>query len=169
MPTRQTSSASSSVTIPMRIEVVGAECFVPSPMARQLESWAGAAVRFLGAAGEVRAKLVGDERMAAAHLEHCGEPGTTDVITFDLAAGAAVTGGALDADLLVCIDEARRQSAARGIPLEHELLLYIVHGVLHCLGHDDHDDDAAIAMHAREDEVFRALGLEPAYSAPGRG
>lgn len=108
--------------------------------------------------GELCIALVDDNRMAAEHLAHCGIPGTTDVLTFDM---SDETGGGLDADLLLCLDEAARQSSARGHPIEHELLLYLVHGVLHCVGYDDHDEASAQRMHAREDEVFRELGLVP--------
>lgn len=118
------------------------------------------------AGSEVRARIVADAEMADAHERYKGVPGTTDVLTFDLSA----PGGPLDADLLVCRDEAARQAAARGIPTVQELLLYIVHGMLHCLGHDDLTDEAAAAMHAREDEVLSAIGVGPTYAAaPVRG
>jgi len=50
-------------------------------------------------------------------------------------------------------------------PLRRELLLYVVHGVLHCLGMDDHDEAAAAAMHRVEDAVLTAIGVGPVYSA----
>ena len=89
--------------------------------------------------GQLSVKIVGDDEMARAHETHKDRPGTTDVLTFDLSAGEAP----LDADLLVCADEARRQALARGHLLEQEVLLYVVHGVLHCTGYDD--DNAAAA------------------------
>lgn len=123
-----------------------------------------AALRALGTRGEVRVRVVDDGAMAAAHERYAGTPGPTDVLTWDLGAGGRE---ALDCDLLVCVDEARRQAAARGHGVERELLLYIVHGVLHCLGHDDHDAASAAAMHAREDEVLEAIGVGATYAPPG--
>lgn len=120
---------------------------------------AGVVLGPLGLRGEVRARLVDDAEMSDAHLRWSGVPGTTDVLTFDLAEGAGARGGALDVDLLLCVDEARRQAAARELPAERELLLYLVHGVLHCLGHDDHDEDAAARMHAEEDRLLEAAGI----------
>lgn len=122
----------------------------------------------LGLRGELTIALIDDSRMAAAHEAHCGEAGTTDVITFDHTRGEGAATGRLDAELLVCMDEARRAAAARGLPVEHELLLYVIHGVLHCLGHDDHDPAAAAAMHRREDEILAALGLPAVFAAPRR-
>jgi probable rRNA maturation factor len=122
------------------------------------------ALRTLRARGEVRALIVDDARMSEAHARYAGVGGTTDVLTFDLSGGD----GHLDADLLVCIDEARRQGEALGHEPERELLLYILHGVLHCLGHDDHDEDRARRMHEEEDRVLTAIGVGPVY-APGGG
>jgi probable rRNA maturation factor len=113
----------------------------------------------LGVVGEVRVRVVGDGEMAAAHLAHCGVAGTTDVITMDLRDGAGAGDREIDADLLVCVDEAARQAAARGIALAHELTLYVVHGVLHCLGFDDHDEAGFALMHAEEDRVLGAIGV----------
>jgi probable rRNA maturation factor len=67
------------------------------------------------------------------------------------------------------VDEAGRQSAVRGHTVEQELLLYVVHGVLHCLGHDDHDPDAAARMHAEEDRVLAAVGVGVTYARGAGG
>jgi probable rRNA maturation factor len=145
-----------------RIEVLG------GPWGERMAPLARSASMVLGSAGlrgEARARVVGDDEMAAAHERHTGVPGTTDVLTFDLADEP----GVIDADLLICADEAARQGAARGLPVEHELLLYIVHGVLHCAGYDDHDEPSASVMHEREDELLRAMGLGAVYAARGDG
>ena len=124
------------------------------------------ATRGVCAGGTVRVRIVDDEEMADAHEEFCGVTGTTDVITFDLACGESANGVELDVDLLVCVDVARREALKRRHTVEIELALYTLHGVLHALGYDDRDERSYERMHAREDEVFRALGLEDAF---GRG
>lgn len=126
------------------------------------------AVETLGCGGEVRVKVIGDEEMAAAHVRYSGVEGTTDVLTFDLADGGAARGEPLDVDIFVCVDEARRRGAELGHDLERELLLYVVHGVLHCLGHDDHDEAGYAKMHALEDEVLAAIGVGATFD-PTRG
>ncbi len=128
-----------------------------------------AAIRHLGLRGQVRVRVVGDAEMAAAHLEFCDVEGTTDVLTFDMSSERDADGRpVLDVDILACADEAARQGAARGHSLERELLLYIVHGLMHCLGHDDHDEAAAAAMHAEEDRVLTAIGVGATYGVPER-
>jgi probable rRNA maturation factor len=63
------------------------------------------------------------------------------------------------------VDEARRQAAGRALPVERELLLYCVHGVLHCLGYDDHDDAEYVRMHAEEDRILEAIGVGRTFAA----
>lgn len=146
------------------VEVSDGTRLVDVEILRWLESRAEAAAAWLGLGGEVRARLIGDEEMSRRHLDHCGVAGTTDVITFDLGS----VGSEVDVDLLVCVDEAGRQAAGRGTGLDRELLLYIVHGLLHCLGHDDHEEGEAAAMHRREDEILSAIGVGPVYGVASR-
>ncbi|MEL6499230.1 MAG: rRNA maturation RNase YbeY [Planctomycetota bacterium] len=112
--------------------------------------------------GEARVRVIDDAHMAAAHQRYKNVPGTTDVLTFDLAGDPSEP---LDADVLVCIDEAERQAAERGIPVAHELLLYVTHAVLHCSGFNDDTEANAAAMHGREDELLTAVGVGPVYAA----
>ncbi len=119
--------------------------------------------------GQVRVRLVDDQAMSDAHARYCGLNSTTDVLTFDLAHGEPIENKVLDTDLFVCIDEAARQAAARTHPVGHEALLYILHGVLHCLGYDDQDDESFARMHAREDELLDESGYGRVYSRETSG
>jgi len=90
------------------------------------------------------------------------------VISVDLTGGRALEVG-VDADLLVCVDEARRQAGSRGHGVLEELVLYVLHGVLHGLGHDDAGAGEAVAMHGEEDRVLRSIGLGAVYGVGGDG
>lgn len=149
-----------------RVEVIDPGCRLAREKAEWLETTGRAALGVLGKCGEVRVRVVGDGEMAAAHEKYSGVAGTTDVLTFDLGEGEAEE---LDTDILVCVDEATRQAGLRGHAVEHELLLYVVHGVLHCLGHDDHDPEAAARMHAEEDRVLEAVGVGVTYARGAGG
>lgn len=134
----------------------------------ELRRQAEAAARWLNAHGEVRVRLVEDREMSAAHERYAGVAGTTDVLTFDLREPGAPA-NLFDVDILACVDEARRQGDLRRHGAERELLLYIVHGLLHCLGHDDHDPAAYARMHALEDRVLEAIGVGRVFAAPAAG
>ena len=118
------------------------------------------------AGGSLRAKVIDDGQMAIAHERHSGIAGPTDILTFDLRQNPS---DPLDTDLLIDIDEAGRQAAARGHTLESELLLYIIHGTLHCLGFDDHDDAQFTQMHALEDQVLATIGVGPVFARDDQG
>src|SRR5690606_17671934 len=138
---------------------------------RWLAETSRSAAAALGATGEVRVRIVDDAEMDRAHRQYKGIAGTTDVLTFDLSdhqpgdAGTPVR----VAHIRVCADEAARQAAKRAVDLRTELLLYIVHGMLHCLGHDDLTPEDAAAMHRREDEVLTAIGVGPVYAREESG
>lgn len=102
--------------------------------------------------------IVDDAVMSQYHLDYCDIPGTTDVLTFDLRDPSENDAQPIG-DLLLCIDEAKRQAAERGHATREELLLYAVHGLMHLLGEDDHDEQAYAAMHAREDALLEAIGV----------
>ncbi|MCZ7526957.1 MAG: rRNA maturation RNase YbeY [Acidimicrobiia bacterium] len=57
-------------------------------------------------------------------------------------------------DVVVCPAVARRQAAERGIPLDDELALLVVHGVLHLLNYDHVEEREAEAMRQRERELL---------------
>lgn len=109
-------------------------------------------------------RLVDDAEMIRQHARHLDDPTTTDVLTFELSDEAD---GPIDAALILCVDEAARQSAERGHTVERELLLYVLHGLLHCAGHDDHDDEPCRRMHAEEDRLLTLIGVGPTFGAAG--
>jgi probable rRNA maturation factor len=116
--------------------------------------------------GRLDVTLLDDVTMGRLHQDHCGDPSPTDVITFDLAdppSDRSAPRTRVEGDLVVGRDVAIRQADARGHEAREELLLYAVHGLLHLLGEDDHDDAAYQQMHRREDELLTAMGLGPLF------
>jgi probable rRNA maturation factor len=108
-------------------------------------------------------EVVDDAEMDRLHRAHSGVPGTTDVLTFL----QSEPGEPIDADVALCLDEARRQAAEFGHAAERELLLYAVHALLHCAGHDDHDPAAFERMHAEEDRILEAIGVGATFRPDG--
>jgi probable rRNA maturation factor len=51
------------------------------------------------------------------------------------------------------------QAASRGHDVQVELVLYVIHGLLHLCGYDDHTESGAAAMRERERHYLRLLGL----------
>ena len=109
--------------------------------------------------------FLNDAAMADLHGQFMDSPTTTDVMTFpielDRHRRLAASG-----EVYVCIPEARRQAKARGTPVEREVLLYALHGVLHLCGFDDRTERDYRRMHRREDQILTELGVGPVFAPP---
>ena len=102
--------------------------------------------------------LVGAAEMARINARFLGHAGATDVITFDYADPADRKAGlALLGEILVCVDEAVTQARRFRTTWTSELARYIIHGLLHLEGFDDHRPAARQRMKREEDRRLRAL------------
>ena len=103
---------------------------------------------------EVDVAVVGAAKMAALNRRYLRRAGPTDVLSFDLSRDEDA---ALSAEIVVCGDLAVREAAKRRWGRQRELMLYVVHGLLHLLGYDDDTAASAERMHAREEELLEAF------------
>lgn len=94
---------------------------------------------------EIDVILVSDKRIAQIHRQFMNEPGPTDVITFQ------------HGEIVISIETAKRQARRFGTTLEHELRLYLVHGLLHLHGFDDKTAAGAAEMKRVQERLVRAL------------
>lgn len=84
------------------------------------------------ASGELSLVFLTDAALAQLHADFLGDPGTTDVITFE---GNPALGTA--GEICVSADTAAAYAREHGRNFSEELTLYLVHGWLHLAGHDD--------------------------------
>lgn len=105
--------------------------------------------------GQITIALVGDDDMAALHARYLNDPTTTDVLTFDLRDDT--TTPELEGEIAVCVDMARRQARVYRVTVAAEVLRYVIHGVLHLLGYDDHAPADRRRMRREEDRVLALL------------
>lgn len=82
------------------------------------------------------------------------DPNPTDVLTFDLRDDDS---DAIEGEIVVSVDTARYQADHRGLDLRDELLRYVIHGVLHLNGLDDHTTAGRRQMRKAENDVLRTL------------
>lgn len=115
-------------------------------------------------AAEICVLLVDDRGIAGLHERWLGIPGPTDVITFDLSDAARP--GVLHGDIAASAETARRVARELGWQPRHELAYYVVHGILHLAGYDDHDPADRRAMRVRERVLMQAAGLPAPPSRP---
>ncbi len=100
--------------------------------------------------------------------EYVGVDTTTDVISFpleDLDWPLAGYNGGINGEIIASAELAYEQALARDLDPRAELLLYVVHGLLHLIGYDDRTPSDARRMHAREDELLQQFGFGSVYAA----
>jgi probable rRNA maturation factor len=116
---------------------------------------------------EMAMMLVDPEQMAGYNEQFLDRSGPTDVLALPLlhlvpghpprrvANEPPVALG----DVFLCPDYISRRSAAERLdPADYDLRRLAVHGILHLLGYDHHDDVAAEQMERREDELLKGPG-----------
>ena len=101
------------------------------------------------------------QRLNETFLQHVG---STDVITFDYADHASFLHG----EIFICVDEAILQARRFRTNWQSELVRYLIHGVLHLLGHDDHRPAARRRMKREEDRLLRSMAARFALSRLAR-
>ena len=67
----------------------------------------------------------------------------------------------LDGELVVSTETAAREAIVHGWTAADELLLYVVHGMLHLCGYDDLNDEARPIMRDRERQLLLLWNLIP--------
>jgi len=131
-----------------RVDLVGASRF-QAVRDLELAAWLEDLVAELAPdADSFAVRFAGDRAVREMNRDFRGKDRTTDVLSF---AGGQSGEGRHLGDVVVSVPQASRQAAAGGHTLERELRTLLLHGVLHCLGHDHEADDGEM------DELERRL------------
>ena len=101
-----------------------------------------------GRFAEVSIAFVSDAAMRRLNRRYRGKNKTTDVLTFP----------GESPDIVISLDQARRQALAEKHSLATEVRYLILHGTLHALGYDHETDDGE--MNALELRVRGRVGLK---------
>lgn len=72
----------------------------------------------------------------------------------------------IDGELIVSTETAIREAGGHGWSPREELLLYVVHGLLHLCGYDDVTDESRPVMRSREREMLALWGCCPTGLEP---
>jgi probable rRNA maturation factor len=131
----------------------------PAVAPELIRAAAEAALAHEDATGELTVVLAGDAQLRALNRQYLGIDAATDVLAFPAAQPDPGSGARYLGDILISVQRARSQARRAGHPLEAEVQLLVVHGVLHLLGHDHGDRRAKARMWSSQEEVLRGLGL----------
>jgi rRNA maturation RNase YbeY len=132
---------------------------LPAGATLALKKKAGRVLKLLNQrSAELSIALVSNREIQALNAAYRRQNKPTDVLSFP-AEERLPTGGRLLGDVILSVEQARKQARARRRPLEQELELLLIHGILHLLGYD-HERSPA------DEEIMRSMerGLRRALS-----
>jgi probable rRNA maturation factor len=142
------------------IDVQIAPAFAPQLPAEHLQAVAERTLLREGVTGEVTLVITDDQSIRALNRDYLDKDAPTDVLAFSAQEGepafvvAPEAGGYLG-DVIISYDRAVPQAEEANHPLEQEIDLLVVHGLLHLLGYDHADEQEKARMWARQEAILR--------------
>ena len=129
------------------------------------------ATRILQSIGEREAllslEIVGDVRMRRLNRTFRHRDKTTDVLAFATREGPGPPSSLLG-DVVISLPQAIRQARRHQRGIDHEVVVLLIHGMLHLCGYDhERSETEARRMARRERAVLRGIGPIPRLLVSG--
>ncbi|MBT3314696.1 MAG: rRNA maturation RNase YbeY [Anaerolineae bacterium] len=103
--------------------------------------------------------LTDDEQIRSLNRDYRGFDAPTDVLSFEVHERDPETGSLYLGEIIVSMPYAAKQALQNDHPLEAEIQLLVVHGILHLLGHDHAENEEKTIMWAAQAKILSKLGL----------
>lgn len=140
------------------IEIVDEQDFLPIPM----DTIRDLAVAILEDAGVEEGKitivLVDNDTIHTLNRDFLDHDYPTDVVSFLME--NEDDGRYLEGEIAVSTEMAQERAPEFGWPPEHESLLYVTHGLLHLVGHEDASPTEAREMRKAEKHYLQTVGID---------
>ncbi len=108
---------------------------------------------------ELSIVLTDEARLQQLNRDYLGIDAPTDVLSFPASETDPETGARYIGDILISMPRARAQAESAGHPLQWEVQLLVIHGILHLLGHDHAEPEEKERMWNSQAEILESLGL----------
>jgi probable rRNA maturation factor len=108
--------------------------------------------------------LTDDSAIRALNRQWRGRDAPTNVLSFPAAPSREKPPHL--GDIIIAYQTVAREARAEGKPFGHHLAHLAVHGFLHLLGYDHHNDRAARKMEGRETEILAGMRVPDPYAEP---
>ncbi len=157
--------------LPPGIDVsVQRRCAAPDiPAAAAMRRWVRAALPRGATRAALTLRITDEAEMRSLNRRWRGIDRPTNVLSFPLGASGAAAALTPVGDVVLCAPLIRQEAVAAGkSPAAHWAHL-IIHGILHVMGYDHAEDEAARAMQEKETAILNSLGFPSPYPpAPQR-
>ena len=87
-----------------------------------------------------------DEYLKDINVKYLNHDYYTDIITFPYRED-----GVLQSDIYISVDRVADNAKEYGVPFEDELRRVMIHGLLHLIGYDDHEERDIAVIRTKED------------------
>lgn len=121
------------------------------------------------AEAELSLTAVDEAEIRELNREYRGNDSVTDVLSFpqfdtkeSLISELVMQdrGVCMIGDVVLCIDQAKRQAEEYGTGIKREMLYLFVHSIMHLFGYDHMDEEEKRVMRSREEEVLQTIGIK---------
>ena len=118
---------------------------------------------------EIGVRLTSDDEVRELNAQWCGKDKPTNVLSFPMAEADELDDTSPDGpelmlgDIVLARGVCAAEAADKAISIEAHASHLMVHGTLHLLGYDHHDDAAASDMEAREVRALARIGIADPY------
>jgi len=109
--------------------------------------------------------FVSDRKIRSLNKKYLNHDYATDVLSFDLRSSFSVPFPRgrgrrfLIGEIVVSTDTAVKNAAIYGTSVKREIILYLIHGILHLLGYDDHTPQEIQTMRRKEAQLLAFLRM----------
>ena len=107
-----------------------------------------------GKGAKLSIAFVDDKEIKKLNKRYFDTDEVTDVIAFPLSNHKTFLRG----EIIVSVETAVNTAGRGSINIEGEIILYVVHGLLHLLGYSDGNKNDAKIMHEKESRILKILG-----------
>jgi probable rRNA maturation factor len=129
----------------MQISITNLQRLIPIPVSKINAAAASASKKLKLKHKEIVIVFTGSQRMRSINKKFLGHDYVTDVITFD------------HGEIVICPSVAQSNAKRFKTSVDKELILYVIHGLLHLAGYDDHSPKDIAAMRAMEEKLLPNL------------
>ncbi|MFC2037330.1 rRNA maturation RNase YbeY [Chloroflexota bacterium] len=152
----------SSAEVEVGADVQVAPAFACDVSVDRLRAVAEFALHYEQRAGQVTLVITDDLALQQLNRDFLGIDAPTDVLAFSSQEEGgpfvvAPEAGDYLGDVIVSYPRSVAQAAEVGHPVEQELNLLVVHGLLHLLGYDHADEAGKAIMWTRQEAILRGL------------